>query len=719
MLASIAGAVLGGFRSVPLAALGGLLLGAVQSLVAGYASFAADITGFSDAVPFIVLLIGLAVFGRERARRAGAATESPYAASFAALPTMPGWRRLAPWIFWFGALLLWLFVGADRYWIGLTTQGLALALVFLSFVIVTGIGGIVSLAQAAFVTASGLMAGVLIDHYHQTYAVGLIGGIVFAVVLGVVIALPALRLGGLALALATLALGFIGDSVLFQWSWLGGTDQAGWAIPRPSIGPLHLSDNRSLAVTLLVVVVLVTLMIHGLQRSSSGRMMEAVKAAEPAAVTGGISAIRGKLSIFAVSAALAGLGGVLLVTYDQHVTNTTYTTPVGLVWLATVVLWGIRRPSGAIAAAVTGTLFTGFLASGFHFSFISWTGTTSPYVPSVLFGLGAVVMAQNPDGLLSLHEQSMRRLRRRTEQRRSPQEVSQRGAVPALGGAGSIGRAGAPAVDGATPPGSVEERVSAEERGLVGTPFSASGRPGGQIRTPNEPDHDAALVVQDLDACYGDTQALFGIDLTVPKGSLTALVGANGAGKSTLCGVLSGLLVPTKGSIWLGAEDITDLPPHRRSPRLLLAPESRGVFPELSVEENLSLLLPDADLRSEVFKRFPALANRRQLQAGSLSGGEQQMLTMAPLMVRPPELLVADEPTLGLAPLVARNIVGMLQRLREQGTSLLVVEERARAILEVADRVVLLELGKVVWSGPRAELDADRLAAIYLGSATV
>ena len=135
--------------------------------------------------------------------------------------------------------------------------------------------------------------------------------------------------------------------------------------------------------------------------------MEAVKAAEPAAVTGGISAIRGKLSHPRRFCASGWLGGVLLVTYDQHVTNTTYTTPVGLVWLATVVLWGIRRPSGAIAVVVTGTLFTGFLASGFHFSFISWTGTTSPYVPSVLFGLGAVVMAQNPDGLLSLHEQSM------------------------------------------------------------------------------------------------------------------------------------------------------------------------------------------------------------------------------------------------------------------------------------------------------------------------
>src|ERR1019366_5115995 len=127
--------------------------------------------------------------------------------------------------------------------------------------------------------------------------------------------------------------------------------------------------------------------------------MSAVRTSESAASTSGISGNAVKITLFAVSAGLAGLGGVLLVTVNQHVTNSTYTTITGLTWLATVVLWGIRRPSAAIAGAMGSILFTGVLSSGFHFSFISWSGTSSVWLPQVLFGLGAVTMAQNPDGI--------------------------------------------------------------------------------------------------------------------------------------------------------------------------------------------------------------------------------------------------------------------------------------------------------------------------------
>src|SRR5580698_5216625 len=288
LLAATAAAVLGGFRSVPLAALGGLIIGAVQSLVAGYATFAPSITGFSDAVPFVLLFVGLGFWGVERRRPASQVGDDLPPPDHLSL--RPRWRRLAPWIFWFVVLFAYILFAADAYWLGLATQGLALAIVFLSFTIITGMGGIVSLAQAAFVTGGGLMAGVLISHYHQAYIVGLLGGVAFAVALGVIVAFPALRLGGLSLALATLALGFVADNVLFQWSWLSGPLQQGWAIPQPTIGPFHLSDNKTMAVFLAIIVIVVTLLIRNLQKSASGRMMSAVRTSESAASTSGISA---------------------------------------------------------------------------------------------------------------------------------------------------------------------------------------------------------------------------------------------------------------------------------------------------------------------------------------------------------------------------------------------------------------------------------------------
>lgn len=706
LLAAAAAAVLGGLRSVPLAALGGLFIGAVQGLVAGYATFAASISGFSDAVPFVLLLIGLAVWGRERGRRAGTAAEDVPPPDYLAL--RPPWRRLAPWVFWFAVLFVYLFVGADAYWLNLTTKGLAISLLFLSFTIVTGLGGIVSLAQAAFVTASGLVAGITIVHFHQGYFVGLVIGVAVSVGLGVVVAVPALRLGGLSLALATLALGFLGDNVLFQWSWLAGPLGNGWAIPRPVVGPFNFNDEKTLAVVLAVIVIVVTLLVRNLQRSPSGRMMSAVRASEVAASASGISGPRVKVTLFALSAGLAGLAGVLLVTVDKAVTSSTYTTPVGLTWLAAVVLWGVRRPSAAIAAGLSSTLFAGVLSSGFHFSFISWSGTSSVWLPSVIFGLGAVTMAQNPDGILALTEEQSFRRRRRREARR---------AARAAAGGGQLAVPGGPAL--------AIVGSSATDTPRLPTPAPVAGAAGAGTGVPlRSPGDDGAgssvaLELVGIDAAYGETQVLFGIDLGVRRGTITALVGANGAGKSTLCKLVTGLIEPVGGSILLDGKDITTLAPHRRARDILLAPESRGIFPTLSVEENLAVLLPDAADREQVYRRFGNLAERRRTAAANLSGGEQQMLTMAPILVRPPRVLIADEPTLGLAPLVVAEIMRLFGELRDQGTTLLVVEERAKAVLDVADDVALLELGRLVWAGPRPELDPEQLTAIYLGQARV
>jgi ABC-type branched-subunit amino acid transport system ATPase component/branched-subunit amino acid ABC-type transport system permease component len=678
-----AAVVVGGFRSIPLAFAAGLALGVAQNLVAGYATFAQSIQGFNTSVPFLALLVALLLLGRSRERQAGSVAEDIVPAD--AFDDRPAWRRHAGWLVPALVLLVYLFFVAGGYWVSVFTGGLALALVFLSFVVVTGIGGMVSLAQAAFVTAAGLTAGLLMDQYHLPWLVAFIGGTAVAAALGAVVAIPALRLGGLALSLATLALGFLGDDVLFQWNWLRGGIQ-GWAIKRPVLGPLNFADNRTMAVTLLLAVLAVAWLIANLKRSASGRQMAAVRASEPASASSGISPTMVKLRLFIISAALAGAGGVLLVTVNQQATNVTYVTQIGLVWLAAAVLWGVRRPLGAVLAALTSAVFPALLANGFHWpswvpGFLSWHGTQSVWLPSVLFGLGAITMAQDPEGILSI-------MRNRKSRRRPA-------AAPAS--AGPAAPAARAAVAPVPDPGSNGLALDPGSDGLA------------LDRVP--------LRLTGVSAAYGQLEVLAGLDLALEQGTITALVGANGAGKTSLCKVIAGLLPPTTGQVFLGGADITAIPPHRRAGRLMLAPEARGIFPSLSVDDNLSVRLPRPADRQRVYERFPMLGTRRRIPAGSLSGGEQQILAMAPLLERPPQVLIADEPTLGLAPLIIAQLIELFTELRTQGTTLLLAEERAKGVLDVADQVILLELGHILWTGPRGDLQEDQLAAIYLGSA--
>jgi ABC-type branched-subunit amino acid transport system ATPase component len=149
---------------------------------------------------------------------------------------------------------------------------------------------------------------------------------------------------------------------------------------------------------------------------------------------------------------------------------------------------------------------------------------------------------------------------------------------------------------------------------------------------------------------------------------------------------------------------------------VLLVPEARGIFPGLTVEENLAVALPDAQHRGQAYDHFPVLADRRKQVAGLLSGGEQQMLSLAPALANPPAVLIADEPSLGLAPLIAAALMDAILQLRDSGTAVLLVEEHAHHALLVADRLALMALGSVVWEGSRADADEEVLANAYLGS---
>ena len=228
----------------------------------------------------------------------------------------------------------------------------------------------------------------------------------------------------------------------------------------------------------------------------------------------------------------------------------------------------------------------------------------------------------------------------------------------------------------------------------------------------------SALALRGVVAGYGDVEVLHGVDIELRRGEVVALLGANGAGKSTLCGVAAGIVDPTVGSVRIDGLDITATAPHERARRgILFVPEARGIFPGLTVEENLLVLLRKPELRQRAYERFPILAQRRAQVAGLLSGGEQQMLSLAPALADPPKVLIADEPTLGLAPLLAEMVMDAIRELRDLGSAVLLVEEHVQHALHVADTVALMRLGEIVWAGPREEADMELLSSTYLGDA--
>jgi len=233
------------------------------------------------------------------------------------------------------------------------------------------------------------------------------------------------------------------------------------------------------------------------------------------------------------------------------------------------------------------------------------------------------------------------------------------------------------------------------------------------------------LAVSDLDVRYGEARALFDVSLEIPRGGALAVLGPNGAGKSSLAAAIAGHVAPAGGTVTLEGRDVTGLPAHRMS-RLGLAyiPEERAIFPHLSVVENLKATLRYAVGRGErpaalerAFELFPVLGDRRRQLAGTLSGGEQQMLAMARVLAAPPKLLIADEMSLGLAPKLVDLVFDSLTRAREEGVAVLLIEQYVERALGFALDAVILRRGRIAWQGPASDA-RGALVSEYLGRET-
>jgi branched-chain amino acid transport system ATP-binding protein len=232
------------------------------------------------------------------------------------------------------------------------------------------------------------------------------------------------------------------------------------------------------------------------------------------------------------------------------------------------------------------------------------------------------------------------------------------------------------------------------------------------------------LTIENISVNYGAIEALTGVSMRVEKGEVVTLIGANGAGKTTTLRTITGLLEPRLGRIIFEGEEISGMPTHKLVARgISMSPEGRGVFANLSVRENLQMgaylqknKREIAEDMERAFRMFPRLKEREAQKAGTLSGGEQQMLAIGRALMSRPRLLLLDEPSLGLAPLVVHTIFEAIDEIRSKGTTILLVEQNAHAALKHSDRAYVLETGNIVMEGASAELAADpRIKEAYLG----
>ncbi|HEV7762003.1 MAG TPA: ATP-binding cassette domain-containing protein, partial [Acidimicrobiales bacterium] len=330
------------------------------------------------------------------------------------------------------------------------------------------------------------------------------------------------------------------------------------------------------------------------------------------------------------------------------------------------------------------------------------------YVPSAVGVL--LVLWLLPGGLGGLLYQGRDRALRAVARRRGID-------VPALGGSATARAAapGAPAA-GDVPPGQVWAAVRRPEVRGVADPAAPEHRRAQRAVPP-------VLEVRGLDVAYGDVQVLFGVDIDVAPGEVVALLGTNGAGKSTLLKAISGLLSPSRGTIRLGEVDLTRLPAHAVARAgVVQMPGGHGVFPSLTVAENLRMagwLVPAGENRDRALDPFPVLRHRLDARAGDLSGGQQQMLSLAMALLARPRVMLIDELSLGLAPTVVAQLLDVVRAVAARGTAVVLVEQSVNVALSLAERAVFMEKGQVRFSGPTADLLArpDLLRSVFLEGA--
>jgi branched-chain amino acid transport system permease protein len=571
------------------------------------------------------------------------------------------------------------------------------AILGVSLVLLSGWGGTISLGHVAYLALGAAVAGWSIEHL----GVDLLPAMILATVAGAVVAtlvgIPAIRLRGLYLAVTSFAFAlaamayFLNDEY-FSWVPHDRIERTAF------LGGFELTSETQVYYLALAVLVVVIAAVRAIRTSRFGRVLVALRDNDRAAQAYAIDPVRVQLTAFALSGAIASLAGALLIHQERAFDRSLFGPVENLAVFTMVVVGGMTTATGAVLGAL-------FLLGTRWFLPTDWQ--------VIAAGSGViVVLLLFPGGLASMVFGVRDRLLRAYARARgldvpgysrSSSELE----APLDGAAGAAGDVGE--ADVVAPP----ERVVAPSLAVAAA--AAEG--------------EVLLDARGVEVGYGGVRVLFGVDLDVRQGEAVALLGTNGAGKSTLLRAISGLVDCQRGSIVFAGDDIAGLAPHRVAGLgILQMPGGQGVFPTLTVAENLRVAgwLHRRDPAAvaagveRVHELFPVLAERAGERASHLSGGQQQMLALSMAVLGRPRLLMIDELSLGLAPSVVGQLMRFVDHLREQGTTLLVVEQSVNVALEIADRAVFLERGEVRFSGPARDLlqRPDLLRSVFLGSAS-
>ncbi|HEX4579004.1 MAG TPA: ATP-binding cassette domain-containing protein, partial [Candidatus Dormibacteraeota bacterium] len=608
------------------------------------------------------------------------------------------------------------------------TGALVYGMIAISLVVLTGWSGNVSLGQFAFAGIGGVVAGDMImkanvDLFFCLAAAGVAGAI-----LAVVVGVPALRIRGAYLAAVTLALGVAVNNFFLNPTYFPNIIPQQFTRP-VLFGRFDLASNRAMYFLCLAFLVLTILFVQGLRRARTGRVLLATRDNEKAAAAMSVPPVRTKLSGFVLAGAVAGVAGALYAVLLGAVGFNTYDPAYGLVVFSMAVIGGL----GSISGVLMGVALIEVLSY--------W----KPQYQLVFTGFGLLVILLFLPGGLAAGLQSVRdRLLKLVANRRQilvPSLVADKRVEPvdhppeetsllehALGEEGD-GAAAAAAVHDAFEPAPVAADEDTDEVPAVAVAAGAAAvspsTNGSNGHVPNTP---VALSCDKVEVSYGPVQILFGVDLEVHEGEIVALLGTNGAGKSTLLKGASGLVKVGGGAVRLGEAEIDGQQAESIARKgLSLMPGGRGIFPTLTVDENLRLgtwmVRKDHHAVSEAKERvldlFPILRQRAHQQAGNLSGGEQQMLSLSMALMVKPKVLMIDELSLGLAPTIVSQLIQVVKQLHESGVTIVVVEQSVNVALEMAERAVFLEKGEVRFSGRTLDLleRPDILRSVFIAGA--
>jgi ABC-type branched-subunit amino acid transport system ATPase component/branched-subunit amino acid ABC-type transport system permease component len=683
-------AAIGYFASLPLTFAGGLLIGIAGALIDKYAATISWLSGIPASLPFIVLFLVLILIPRARLVQRRLVPVKPTLRSY----TAPGRVRLGSGVIVIALLALVPTLQGSH--VAVWSEALIDVILFLSLGLLVRKSGQISLCQLAFAAVGAASFG----HFapHMPWLLALILATLVAAPVGAVIAIPAVRISGVFLALATLGFGILMEQVFYSTGLLFGDNPLGLNDPRPdfSIGGWNLSSDNGFYYLILIITVLVALFVTSIGRGRLGRLLEALSDSPVALETHGVDSSVLKVIVFCISACIASLAGALTGMLYSFALGSYFPSFTSLELVVLVVIIVIGDPWYAVVAAIGYAVVPGYITSE----------TTSTWL-TLLFGVTAALAAYGARGF--------------------PMPMAMQQFLNRLGG-----RRTSAATAGGSP-------VQARTLSVVPAPAPAEPR---DIREKDGRADRAAdregLVLEGVSVSFGGVKAVNGVSLAAPMGQITGLIGPNGAGKTTLFNASTGLVRLRGGDVYVLGSKITRYGPAARARRGLGRTFQQGqLFDRMTVRQNVAMgreaPLAGRNPFDQVFgppresrdisaaaaeaMELTGITRLADEQAGLLTIGQRRLVELARALAGQFDMLLLDEPSSGLDAHETQRFGQVLRSVVDQrGCGILLVEHDMALVREICDHVYLLEFGQLIFEGtPEQMLTSDTVRSAYLG----